>query len=295
MRRILEPGNRRGGTIESYGRDELARLLAEARDQGATEVHFKVPSPPLFRIGGKLQRTEHPKVLPQAAHQIATSLCALAGIEVPLARIHEYEFSFGLTRVGRFRAALYRQRGTLAAIVQRSALKIPELSDLGLDPSDVDPLLEKPGMMLVTGDRRAAMVAALVERYNVTRHGYVVTLEDPITYLHADSLSLIAQRGVGTDIEDKAQGLRAVRRQQPDLIAVHSVEDAEAALETVVTAEHRFPVIASVGATSAAEALTWLARLRPFDERDDFRERLAQVTVASFVPSDDAYTIDQQS
>ena len=279
MRRRDTPSTK---AIDGFGRDDIARLLADARDRGANEVHFKVPGRPLFRIDGDLIQTHHARVRPQSAHQIANSLCAIAGIEVPLAQITEYEFSFGLMGVGRFRVVLYRQRGTIAIIVQRSALDIPELGELGVEDAQIAPLLGTPGLLLVGGgSRRRAMVAAMVERFNIKRQGYVVTVEDPITFLHSDAMAIIAQRGVGSDVKSKAEGVIAGMRHGANLIAIHEVDSCETAQAMLTAAEHGCSVIACASSSGTADVIQRISWLYPPADRDTIARRLRDVTTAT--------------
>ncbi len=255
-------------------RDDVLKILREARDKNASEIHFKVPNRPLFRIDGVLLPVGQVQLTPQGSLQIAQHLCALANLEVPLNTATDREFSFGVNGVGRFFVSLYRQRGSTAIIVQRSELTIPALTSLGFD-ADVERILGNPGLILCTGVRKRAMlVASLVDRFNAAHRGFVTILEDPITYLHRDAMATIAQRGVNTDTESMAAGIRAALRQHPDLLAIGELRDRislDGALDAV---DHGINVIGGVTVPNPHEAISALARHYPLAERSDVETRL---------------------
>lgn len=247
--------------------EDLLALLRELVDENACELHLKVPARPLLRIRGRLLPTQRPAMTPQTTHLLATLLIEMARVEVPLARVHHHELSFGCPGLGRFHATLYRQRGSIAMIVRRIALQAPTLDQVGLAPA-VEAFLEAPGLILLAGGaRRADALAALVDRYNASHRGFVVTLEDPLTHLHRDGTATISQRGVGSDLESLAEGVNSARRQRADLIALGDIPDRETAEGVLRAAEERAVVVATVAAPTAQLAPSWILR-HYRDDRD---------------------------
>jgi twitching motility protein PilT len=252
----------------SFSRDDLIRLLREARERGATEVHFKVPNRVMFRIDGVLLPQGTVALTPALGLQAAMTVCGLANLEVALASLTDREFSFGLGGIGRFHAKLYRQRGSIAMIVQRSGLDIPALADLGFSP-EVEGVLGGGGLVVVAGGpRRQAVLAALVDRYNASQRGFVVVLEDPLHYLHRDAMACIAQRGVGTDVPTLVDGIRTATRQLPDLLACGPIADREATEAMLEALENGVPVIATLAASRPDDAIPFLTRHYAVHDRD---------------------------
>lgn len=258
----------------SITRDDMVRILREARERGATEVHFKVPNRPQYRVEDVLLPVGQTYMTPASTLQIAMALCSLANLELPLASMTDTEFSFGLNGVGRFQVSLYRQRGSIAICVQRSALDIPNLAELGLG-LEAERVLDDRGLVLIAGGRRrAALMATLIDRYNATNRGHVIELADPLLYLHRDAMASIAQRGVGTDVASFAAGVRTAIRQRPDVLAVGEVRDRETTDAVLDALEHGIFVIATVTAPRAADATSWLTRNYLPIERPDAEVRV---------------------
>jgi twitching motility protein PilT len=260
--------------MTTISRDEVVRILRESRDRGASEVHFKVPNRPLYRIDGVLLPSGPHALDPALTHQIANTLLQLAGIEAPLASLTDKEFSFGLNGVGRFQVTLYRQRGSISLILRRSGLQVPALSTLGFG-IEAEDVLQGRGLVLVAGGRRrGALLASLVDRFNAAQRGCVVVLEDSLTYLHRDAMASIAQRGVGTDVESFAAGIRTAIRNHVDLLVVGEVRDRATAEAVLEAAEHGILTIASVSAPRGSDAIGWVTRNWHPSERADADTRV---------------------
>jgi twitching motility protein PilT len=260
--------------MSTMTRDEVLKLLRESRDQDATEIHFKVPNRPLFRIGGELLPQGPVLLTPASTQQAAQVLCGLANLDIPPNSTADREFSFGVNGIGRFQVNIFRQRGSTAVVVQRSELTIPSPADLGFGP-EVEALLRGQGLTLIVGGRRrAGLLASLVDRYNATTRGFAIVLEDPITYLHRDAMASIAQRGVGADVTSIAAGVAAAGRQNPDLLACGDVRDRATVEGLIDLAERGTMTFAAVPAPRAEDAVGWITRLYTRDERPDVEERV---------------------
>ena len=258
----------------SFNRDDIVKLLRDAHERNATEIHFKVPNRVLLRVDGVLLPHGQIPLTPALAHQAANSLCALANLELPLATMTDKEFSLGLGGTGRFQVALYRQRGSIGIIVQRSGLEIPRLDKLGFS-TDVEALLQTRGLVLITGGhRRQGLMASLVDRYNASLRGYVVVIEDPLHYLHRDAMASIAQRGIGSDVPSLAHGLRTALRHAPDLVACGEINDRDTTDALLEVVEHDIPVLATISAASSADAIAALTRHYPSEDRGLIEARI---------------------
>jgi twitching motility protein PilT len=257
--------------------DDLLALLRELVDTDATELHLKVPARPLLRQDGRLLPLQRSALTPEDTQRLATLLLGLARVEVPLATVHHREFSFGVPRLGRFHASVYRQRGSLALRFARIAFRAPTLEELGLD-AGVESSLAEPGLVLVCGgSRRAGALASLVDRFNSTHRGFVVVLEDPLTHLHRDGTATIVQRGLGTDVDSFPCGIRAAIRQGADLLAVGDVPDRATAEGLLCAAEQGMTVVACVAAPEPGLAASWLLRHFESDRDADVKSRIKRL------------------
>jgi len=261
-------------------RETLVTLLKNAAAKGATEVHFKVPSCPLMRVNDALMPTANDALSPRAAQEVVFSLCALAQLEIPVGAIKDREFSFGLQDIGRFRAYVYRQRGSLSAVVQRVSTELPALSDLGLG-QEAEKVVGVPGLVLLCGRRRKELQASLVSSFNQRRRGHVVVLESPLSYLYKDAVATIAHREVGSDVPSFRQGIRQAIRIGVDLLVVGDVHDEETANAVLVAAEAGTPVLASVASRTADDAAWWVSRLFVGERRKDTERRLDSVLLST--------------
>jgi len=254
-------------------REALVTLLKNAAAKGATEVHFKVPSCPLMRVDDALMPTANDALTPRTAQEVVFSLCGLAQLEIPVGAIKDREFSFGLQDIGRFRAYVYRQRGSLSAVVQRVSTELPELADLGLG-REAERVIGHSGLVLLCGRKRRELLAALVSNFNQRRRGHVVVLESPLSYLYKDAVATIAHREVGSDVPSFRQGIRQAVRVGVDLLVVGDVQDQETVNAVLVAAEAGTPIVASVASRTADDAPWWMTRLFTGEQRTDTQRRI---------------------
>lgn len=264
--------------MHNISRDTMLRILRDASEQGAVEVHFKVPNRPLLRLdNGTLVPTRLSALTPADTKAAVFALCALGHLELPVAQITDHEFSFGINGLGRYRAYIYRQRGSLGAVVRRVISQVPPLTELGVDPGKVDGLVGQPGLTLVSGIHRNELLHALIHGYNARSRAAVWILETPLTYLHRDAMSAISHREVGTDLPSYATGIQQALRLGADLIAVGDIPDAATAERVLEAAERQVPILASVGSPDAAQTPWWIHRLFYGQQRDDVDRRLDSV------------------
>ena len=266
--------------MTNISRDTMLRVLRDCAEAGAEEIHFKVPNRPLMRMpNGQLVPTRMQALNPSDVKAVVFALCALGHIELPLARICDHEFSFGINQLGRFRTFIFRQRGSLGAVVRRVNTQVPTLAELGLT-AEIEGYVGRPGLLLVAGRHRTGVMHSLCNGYNARERGNVVVLETPLTYLHRDAMSAISHREVGADVPDFPTGINQAMRIGADLIALGDVPDADTADRLLCAAERRIPVIAAVSAMTANDAQWWISRMFYGQQRDDVMQRLGQQLVA---------------
>ncbi len=261
-------------------RESIIRLLREARDAGATDVHLKVPGRPALRVGGDLVPTSHAKLLPDDTHRAAGVLMGLAGVEIPLARSREAEFAFGIGGIGRFRVHLFKQRGSIGILIHRMAVEVPRLEELHAPPEWAG-LAGLPGLTLCSGPRRRELLAALVNSYNHGRRGHVILLEEMMEYLHTDHSASISQREVGIDTDDWASGLRSALRQDPDLVVLGDVVDLTVAELALRAAEGGTSVLVGIPTPDPSRAVPWFATLFGTHRESEVAQRVAEVLVGA--------------
>jgi len=275
--------------MHNISRDTMLRILRDAAEQGAEEVHFKVPNRPLLRMAsGALVPTRLSALAPADTKAAVFALCALGHLELPVAQITDHEFSFGINGLGRYRAYVYRQRGSLGAVVRRVNTRVPPIESLGLN-GEIDRHVGVPGLTVVAGTLRNEVLHALIHGYNGRARAAVWILETPLTFLHRDGMAAISHREVGTDLPDYGTGVSQAMRLGADLIAVGDVPDAVTAEKVLEAAERQMPIIASVGAPDAAQASWWLARMFYGQHRDDVERRIDAVLRSVIAVSDPAH------
>jgi twitching motility protein PilT len=206
-------------------------LLARAVAGKASDVHIKVGQPPGARIRGDIVYFRTEKVLPEDTVAVAHFVISNPDVLARLDDLKEYDASYAATGIGRFRVNVYRQRGSLAIVMRFIPTDIPSIDSLGLPMPVTRELAERQnGMVLVVGAAgtgKSTSIASMIAHLNATRSLHIVTVEDPIEFLHQDAQSSISQREVGLDTQSFASALRAALRQDPDVIFVGEIRDEE--------------------------------------------------------------------
>ncbi len=208
----------------------LHSLLRKGQQYNASDILLKVGQPPAFRVAGDLHYLQGDKLLPQHTRELADVILKKSRFKGTLDDLQEFDSSYGVPGVGRYRVNVYRQRGTLAIALRAIPLKIPQFEELGVPPVVATFASMERGLVLVVGaagNGKSSTLAALIGLINQTRRVHVVTVEDPIEFIHADSLGSISQREVGIDTPGFAHALRAALRQDPDVILVGEIRDEE--------------------------------------------------------------------
>jgi twitching motility protein PilT len=260
----------------NWDQDSLKRLLREAREAGATDLHFKVPGPPRMRIRGELVPTAYDPLQPAATQRIAQIVLELAGRELPLATLTDAEVGFGIPKEGRFRATLFRQRGSLGVLVHRMALDAPSIESLGAPDDAAAAIWGSPGLVLVCGARgRHALLGALTNAFARLVRGHLLTLEQPIEYLHRDARGAVSQREVRVDVPSFEAGLAGALHDDSDAILTSDLPDAAAAELALRIAEDGRCVVAGLAGCPPAEASQRFIELFPPARAAGIAHRLA--------------------
>jgi twitching motility protein PilT len=261
-----------------YDHETVRKILQDCEQAGATDIHFKVPGRPRFRVDGRLVPSRYPELRPDDTRRITQELLALARREVSINTLNELEFSFGVHRVGRFRAFVYRQRGSLAVVLHRMAGAPPSLVDLGADAALGATVWDDPGIVLVCAQKqRLPLLASLVRHYNIHDNGYLLSVEYPLEFLHADGSASVAQREVPHDTPSIASGMRFGLTGDCDAVVVSDIPDLESAELALQMAENGRRVVAAMVGCPWREAPRWFARRFPQAREREITERLRRV------------------
>jgi twitching motility protein PilT len=277
----------------------LHQLLGKALAAQACDVHLKVGQPPGARVRGDMVYFRVDKIRPEdteaAARLILGGISSsgsigdtrrAAKIEGPGERVLAYEAG----TVGRFRVTIYRQRGSLALVLRSVPRKVPALEELGL-PDAVAALVDQGrGLVVVAGgvsQGRTTTLAAMVSHVNDAAARHLITLEDPIELLHEDGRASVSQREVGADVASLAVGLRAALRQDPDLVAVSSLDADETLVAALEVAEAGRLVLGGLTAFDVRRAVTRLFSRAAAADRDRLAELLQGVVAQRLVPKRD--------
>ena len=267
-------------TVPSPYADEnfFRALLSKAVAGKASDVHIKVGQPPGARIRGEMVYFRTERVQPEDTAAVVQFVITNPSVLARLEELKEYDTSYSAVGIGRFRVNVYRQRGSLAIVMRFIPTDIPSIESLGLPMPVTRDLAEKQyGLVLVVGaagNGKSTSIASMVAHLNATRALHIVTVEDPIEFLHQDALSSISQREVGLDTASFAAALRAALRQDPDVIFVGEIRDEETVEITLKAGETGHLVLATLHTSDAVRTVNRLLAMMGGEPADN-RVRIA--------------------
>ena len=259
----------RGGSL-----GDLIDLLVR---EGGSDLHMKVGSPPVIRVNGVLGPVEGYEVLEPAETEAVLGEIMPEELVEDFGQVGEADFSYEAD-VGRFRVNAFRQRGAVSIVMRFIPFEIPGFDDLGLPEAIRRLAFEERGIVLITGTTgsgKSTTLASMIDMVNHSLPKHVVTIEDPIEFLHTDDKSIINQREVGTDTASFARALRRVLRQDPDVILIGEIRDAESAQIALSAAETGHLVLSTLHTVDATETINRLIDLFPPHERNQVRTMIA--------------------
>jgi twitching motility protein PilT len=257
---------------------DIDKALAYVVEREGSDLHIKVDSPPVARVHGDLWALKDSE--PLTAEDTEKAFHAIAGQDhrAEFEENGEVDFSYELKGVSRFRVNTYRQRGAISIALRAIPFQVRTIDDLGL-PEVVRRLAEEPrGIILLTGTTgsgKSTTLAAMIDHINSTRARHVVTMEDPIEYLHKDKLSIINQREVGSDTKGFPQAMRRVLRQDPDVILIGEMRDEETVRTALSAAETGHLVMSTLHTLDATETINRIIDFFPPHLQQQARVMLA--------------------
>ncbi|MBI4690971.1 MAG: type IV pilus twitching motility protein PilT [Nitrospirae bacterium] len=257
----------------------LYDLLKIMTEKGATDLHITTGSPPRIRIDGRLVPLDHPQLMPADTKALCYSILTDAQ-KHKFEESNELDLSFGVKGLSRFRANVFMQRGAVAAAFRTIPFGIKTFQELGL-PEIMNDLVKKPrGLILVTGPTgsgKSTTLAAMVDRINMERHDHIITVEDPIEYLHTHKKSLINQREVNADTASFKTALRYVLRQDPDVVLIGEMRDLETIEAALTVSETGHLTLATLHTNSAVQTINRVIDVFPPYQQEQIRVQLSFV------------------
>ncbi|KAF5048721.1 Twitching mobility protein [anaerobic digester metagenome] len=260
----------------------LIELLCIGTEKNASDVHLTVGLPPTFRIDGQLVSLIENKLTPEDTLDLVKQALDEKRLNI-LNEDGEIDFSYSIPSVGRFRVNVFKQRGTYAMVLRIIPLEIPLMNELGIPPV-VDELSRLPrGLILVTGPTgsgKTTTLASIINKINSERRCHIITMEDPLEYLHKHKKSIVNQREVGSDTLSFANGLRGALREDPDVILVGEMRDLETISIAITAAETGHLVLSTLHTNGAAKTIDRIVDVFPPYQQQQIRVQLSAVIEA---------------
>jgi twitching motility protein PilT len=257
----------------------LPELLKQTVELNGSDLHLSIGCPPQVRVHGELQRLDLPELTPTDTKTLSYSVLTDAQ-KKRFEETLELDFSFGIRGIARFRCNLFNQKGAVGAVFRQIPEKIRSFEELGL-PVVISNLSDRPrGLVLVTGPTgsgKSTTLAAIIDRINSQRHDHILTIEDPIEYLHTHKKALINQREVHNDTQSFSNALRAALREDPDVVLIGEMRDMETIESALRIAETGHLTFATLHTNSAASTINRIIDVFPAHQQSQIRTQLSLV------------------
>lgn len=260
----------------------IEQIMGCAKDAGASDVHITVGISPKMRVNGKLMVMPFPVLLPADTKRICDSMMNDKQKE-HFEEKGEWDFSYSIPQMGRYRVNAFRQRGSVAMVLRIVGTVVPTPESLSLPPSVIELYKMKRGLVLVTGPTgsgKSTTLASLVGKINMDLDAHIITLEDPIEYLHRHARSIVNQREIGIDATSYDLALRSALREDPDVILVGEMRDLETISTAITAAETGHLVLSTLHTIGAAATIERIIDVFPPHQQEQIRTQLANVLVS---------------
>jgi twitching motility protein PilT len=258
---------------------EIHDALRHLVEAGGSDLHLKVPAPPMMRVDGQMRQFEGAERLAQEDTEGAVlAMLADERKRTEFREDHEVDFSYSIPGLARFRVNAFQQRGSISLVIRAIPVSIRTIEELSLPPVIRELAEEERGIVLLTGTTgsgKSTTLAAMIDHINTTQRRHIVTIEDPIEFLHKDKQSIINQREVGMDTASFKQALRRVLRQDPDVILVGEMRDEETVHTALSAAETGHLVFSTVHTVDASETVNRLIDFFPPHMHQQVRAMIA--------------------
>jgi twitching motility protein PilT len=257
----------------------LPELLKMTVDLNGSDLHIAIDTPPQVRVHGELQRMQLPPMVASETKQLVYSVLTDSQ-KKRFEESNELDFSFGIRGLARFRCNVFQQRGAVGAVYRLIPEKIRAFGDLGL-PAVLATLSDRPrGLVLITGPTgsgKSTTLAAMLDKINSERHGHILTIEDPIEYIHQHKNCLVNQREVHSDTVSFSAALRAALREDPDIVLIGEMRDLETVESALKIAETGHLTFGTLHTNSAAQTINRIIDIFPANQQAQIRTQLSLV------------------
>jgi len=261
----------------------MEKIIKAAVDRGASDLHIKAGDVFRARINGRLVPLTKQRLTPEQTKVIAKQLIPTEEDRARIDKIRDYDCSWGMPGIGRFRVSILRQRSSFMIVMRVIPFDVPSFESLKLPPVLAQVASAERGMILVTGvtgSGKTSTMAAMVNHINQTQHKHVLTLENPIEFLHRDVNCSITQREIGTDTDDFRMGLRSALRQDPDVVMIGEMRDSETIDTAMKAAETGHLLISTLHTPDAVSTVGRIVAMFPAEEQGVARLRLSEALQA---------------
>jgi len=261
----------------------MEKIIKAAVDRGASDLHIKAGDVFRARIDGKLVPLTKQRLTPEQTKAIALRLIPNDEDRSRIERLRDYDCSWGMPGIGRFRVNILRQRSSFMIVMRVIPFDVPSFESLKLPPVLGQVASAERGMILVTGvtgSGKSSTMAAIINHINQTQHKHILTLENPIEFLHRDISCSVTQREIGVDTDDFRMGLRAALRQDPDVVLIGEMRDAETIDTAMKAAETGHLLISTLHTPDAVTTVSRIVSMFPPEEQEVARLRLAEALQA---------------
>jgi twitching motility protein PilT len=258
---------------------KMQHLLQAMVAQGASDLHLVVNSAPAIRVSGEIVRLNLPVLTPEATQRIIMQVLTDPQ-KSELLKKRQVDFSFGVKNLARFRASVFYAQGNLSAVLRTIPSVIPEFEKLGLPNVLMDMCKANNGLILVTGPTgsgKSTTLASMIDKINRSEQCHIITLEDPIEFVHQHRNSIINQREIGSDADSFQFGLRSMLRQDPDIVLVGELRDVETIEAALTIAETGHIVFGTLHTNSTVQTINRIINVFPADKQDQVRSLLSFV------------------
>ena len=263
---------------------DVKNILAQATENGASDIFIIAGKPLSYKKRGKLTPLNENKLMPPETNEIVTGIYALANRDITrFEELGDDDFSFAIPGVSRFRVSTYKQRGTYSAVIRVITFDLPKPEDLGIPETVMNLANTNSGMILVTGPAgsgKSTTLSCIINKINQEREEHIITLEDPLEFLHRHEKCIVSQREISTDTESYLTALRAALRQSPDVILLGEMRDYETINTAVTAAETGHVIYSSLHTLGAANTIDRIIDAFPASQQHQICIQLAAVLQA---------------
>lgn len=262
---------------------DIKEILRDAVNKEVSDIFIVAGTQIAFKINGSIGPFNDVILKPSDTYDLIKQIYEISDNTNDMDTLKEDDFSFSLSEIGRFRVNIYRQRSSLAAVLRVVRFELPDPSKLHILPSILDLAKLTKGLVLVTGSAgsgKSTTLACIVDEINKTRNAHIITIEDPIEYLHRHNKSIVSQREIGHDTNDYADALRAALREAPDVILVGEMRDLETVSVALTAAETGHLVLSTLHTSGASDTISRIIDIFPPSQQEQIRIQLTMTLQA---------------